>query len=61
MLLISYDLGVVEFLADHVVVLYLGRVMESGPSDAIYTSSRHPHTRALLQAAPGHFTNCLYE
>ncbi|MBL8699720.1 MAG: ABC transporter ATP-binding protein [Alphaproteobacteria bacterium] len=52
MLLISHDLGVVEFLADHVVVLYLGRVMESGPSDAIYGGSRHPYTRALLAAAP---------
>ncbi|MBM3522347.1 MAG: ABC transporter ATP-binding protein [Alphaproteobacteria bacterium] len=52
MLLISHDLAVVEFLADRVVVLYLGRVMEAGPSDAIYGNPRHPYTRALLDAAP---------
>ncbi|MHB2170148.1 ABC transporter ATP-binding protein [Alsobacter sp. R-9] len=52
MLLISHDLSVVEFLADTVVVLYLGRVMEAGPSEAIYGNPRHPYTKALLSAVP---------
>ena len=52
MLLISHDLSVIEFLADTVVVLYLGRVMEAGPSEAVYTAPRHPYTQALLSAVP---------
>ncbi len=52
MLLISHDLSVVEFLADTIVVLYLGRVMESGPSEAVYANPRHPYTKALLSAVP---------
>ena len=52
MLLISHDLSVIEFLADRVVVMYLGRVMEAGPSEAIYATPRHPYTQALLSAVP---------
>ncbi len=52
MLLISHDLSVIEFLADRVVVMYLGRVMEAGPSEAIYSTPRHPYTQALLSAVP---------
>lgn len=51
-LFISHDLQVVEHLADNVVVLYRGRVMESGPSAAIHRSPEHPYTRALLAASP---------
>jgi len=50
-LFISHDLTVVEHLCD-VVVMYLGRVMESGPSEQVYSTPRHPYTRALLSASP---------
>jgi len=53
MLFISHDLSVVEAMADRVMVLYLGRVMESGPVRAIFTAPAHPYTAALLSAAPG--------
>ena len=52
MLFIAHDLSVVEYLCDDVVVMYLGRVMERGPSRRIYAAPRHPYTRALLSAAP---------
>lgn len=52
LLFISHDLDVVEYLCDDVVVLYLGRVMESGPVRQIFDSPSHPYTRALLEAAP---------
>ena len=51
-LFISHDLGVVEVMADRVMVLYLGRVMEVAPTRAIYTAPRHPYTAGLLAAAP---------
>jgi peptide/nickel transport system ATP-binding protein len=51
-LFISHDLGVVRYLADRIVVLYLGRVMEVGPADAVFASPHHPYTEALLSAVP---------
>ncbi len=51
-LFISHDLDVVEYLCDRVVVLYLGRVMEIAPTDALYARPQHPYTQALLAAAP---------
>src|ERR1051325_2213337 len=51
-LFISHDLNVVQFLSDRVVVMYLGRVVEIGPVDAIYDRPAHPYTRALLAAMP---------
>ncbi|WP_137387870.1 dipeptide ABC transporter ATP-binding protein [Rhodoligotrophos defluvii] len=53
MLFISHDLGVVRSLADHVGVLYQGRLVEVGPTEKIYTSPEHPYTRRLLAAAVG--------
>jgi oligopeptide/dipeptide ABC transporter ATP-binding protein len=53
MLFISHDLTVVEAMADRVLVLYLGRVMESGPARAIFAAPKHPYTAALLASAPG--------
>ena len=52
MLFIAHDLSVVEYLCDDVVVMYLGRVMERGPSRQVYAHPRHPYTRALLATAP---------
>ena len=52
MLFIAHDLSVVEYLCDEVVVMYLGRVMERGPSRQVYAQPRHPYTRALLATAP---------
>ena len=52
MLFIAHDLAVVEYLCDEVVVLYLGRVMESASRDRLYSAPQHPYTRALLSAVP---------
>jgi oligopeptide/dipeptide ABC transporter ATP-binding protein len=52
MLFISHDLGVVEVMADRVMVLYLGRVMEVAPTRALYTQPNHPYTAGLLASAP---------
>lgn len=52
MLFIAHDLAVVHHLADHVVVLYLGRVVESGTRDAVFANPVHPYTQALLSAVP---------
>jgi oligopeptide/dipeptide ABC transporter ATP-binding protein len=51
-LFISHDLAVVRRVAQRIVVLYRGRVMEQGPAEAVYSSPAHPYTRALLAAAP---------
>ncbi|RWM07072.1 ABC transporter ATP-binding protein [Mesorhizobium sp.] len=52
LLFIAHDLSVVEYLCDEVVVMYLGRVMERGPSRLVYAAPRHPYTKALLATAP---------
>jgi oligopeptide/dipeptide ABC transporter ATP-binding protein len=52
LLFIAHDLSVVEYLCDEVVVMYLGRVMERGPSKQVYAAPRHPYTKALLATAP---------
>jgi peptide/nickel transport system ATP-binding protein len=51
-LFISHDLNVVEYMSDRVMVMYLGRVVESGPVDSIYRHPRHPYTRALFASKP---------
>jgi peptide/nickel transport system ATP-binding protein len=51
-LFISHDLHVVHYLSDHVMVMYLGEVVESGPVEDIYGNTAHPYTRALLSAVP---------
>ncbi|HUH76160.1 MAG TPA: oligopeptide/dipeptide ABC transporter ATP-binding protein [Devosia sp.] len=52
MLFISHDLDVVELMCDRIIVLYLGRIMEEGPAEAIVRQPLHPYTRALTAAAP---------
>jgi dipeptide transport system ATP-binding protein len=51
-LFISHDLSVVRHIADEVMVMYLGKAVEHGPRDEIFSIPRHPYTRALLSATP---------
>ncbi len=51
-LFISHDLSTLRVLTDRVAVMYLGEIVEEGPSDDIYESPRHPYTKALLAAVP---------
>ena len=51
-LFISHDLGVVRYLADRIAVMYVGRTMELGPTDAVFAGPHHPYTEALLSAVP---------
>jgi peptide/nickel transport system ATP-binding protein len=49
---ISHDLGVVRYISDRIGVMYLGRLMEVGPADVVFSAPHHPYTEALLSAAP---------
>lgn len=49
---ISHDLAVVRYLSDQIAVLYLGRIMELGPSENVFAGPHHPYTEALLSAVP---------
>jgi peptide/nickel transport system ATP-binding protein len=51
-LYITHDLATAKFFCDRIAILYLGRVVEIGPSEAIYADPKHPYTRALLRAIP---------
>ena len=51
-LFISHDLSVVKHMADDIMVMYLGRVVEAGSRDAIFNDPQHPYTQALLSATP---------
>jgi peptide/nickel transport system ATP-binding protein len=51
-LFITHNIAVVEYLAHEVAVMYLGRIVERGPSEAVLTAPRHPYTQALLSAVP---------
>lgn len=51
-LYISHDLTTVRFLADRVAVMYMGRIVEEGPTEELFQAPRHPYTRALLESAP---------
>jgi oligopeptide transport system ATP-binding protein len=52
LLFISHDIAVMEYLSDRIAVLYLGRIMEIGPTAAICGNPKHPYTEALLSAVP---------
>lgn len=52
MLFVAHELGVVRHMSDRLAVMYLGQIMETGPSDAVFRDPRHPYTRALLSAVP---------
>ena len=49
---ISHDLGVVRYLSDRIAVLYLGRMVEIGPAEGVWSGPHHPYTEALLSAVP---------
>jgi len=49
---VSHDLSVVEHVSDTLAIMYLGRIVEKGPVEAIYATPAHPYTRALLDAIP---------
>lgn len=51
-LFISHDLGVIEHIADRVVIMYLGRVVESGRADEVFAKANHPYTQALVAETP---------
>jgi len=51
-LFISHDLSVVRHMADHVAVMYLGRIVEQGATEEIFQHCRHPYTQLLLQTIP---------
>lgn len=52
-LFVTHDLAAARIVADRIAVMYLGQIVESGPSDEIARHPRHPYTRALLAAVPG--------
>ena len=51
-LFISHDMGVVQHLSDRVLIMYLGRVIEAGPTEELYARPNHPYTQALLAEVP---------
>jgi peptide/nickel transport system ATP-binding protein len=52
LVIIAHDLGVIRHMSDRVAVMYLGQIVESGPTEDVYANPRHPYTRALLGSIP---------
>mgnify|MGYP005840024379 FL=1 len=51
-ILVSHDLSVVHYMSDRIVVMYLGKIVEQGPAEEVFTQPRHPYTQALFNAIP---------
>jgi oligopeptide/dipeptide ABC transporter ATP-binding protein len=51
-LFITHDMGTVAYFADRIAVMYLGRIVEMGPTHQVLTNPQHPYTRALLSVVP---------
>jgi oligopeptide/dipeptide ABC transporter ATP-binding protein len=60
-IMISHDLSVVNYMADKIIVMYLGRIVEYGESDLVFHNPKHPYTRALFNAIPGLNTRTVEE
>ena len=52
MLFISHDLGIIRHISDRIAIMYLGRIVELGPTEQVYVAPQHPYTRALLDSVP---------
>ena len=52
MIFVSHNLATVRYVSDVIAVMYLGRLVEVGPTDAVVADPQHPYTRALLAAVP---------
>jgi oligopeptide/dipeptide ABC transporter ATP-binding protein len=52
LIIIAHDLAIIRHMSDRIAVMYLGRVVETGPTDTIFATPRHPYTRALMSAIP---------
>ena len=53
LVIIAHDLGVIRHMSDRVAVMYLGRIVEMGTTEAVFAQPRHPYTQALLASIPG--------
>ena len=51
-LFISHDIGVVKHISDRILIMYLGRVVESAPTEELFSSPNHPYTQVLLREVP---------
>ena len=52
-LFVTHDLAVARLIADRIAVMYLGRIVESGPAETVIANPRHPYTKALIASLPG--------
>ena len=58
-IIISHDLSVVHYMSDRIIVMYLGKVVEQGPADTVFSAPVHPYTQALFNAIPSLEMNSL--